>query len=335
MKYKLLDLMCCPTCRADLKLEAATETSGEVESGTLACTGCASSYPIINFIPRFVPAENYANNFGFQWNAFRKTQLDSSTGLPLSRERFLLSTGWTPEELPGKLVLDVGCGAGRFTEVALSLGGEVVSLDFSTAVDACLGNFGLQPRLHIIQGSVYQLPFKKGLFDRVYCLGVLQHTPDVEGAFFALPEQLREGGKLAVDVYYKTFLNFFWPKYWLRPFTKRMPQDRLFRFVQGMVKVLLPISLCVGRIPVVGRKLRYAIPVCNYEPDFPLTKKQLREWAVLDTFDMLAPQYDYPQSARTLRGWFEQAHLQKVYVFRKGAVIGQGMKCMDGNGKHH
>ena len=30
-------------------------------------------FPIINGVPRFVPADNYTNSFGFQWNKFQKT----------------------------------------------------------------------------------------------------------------------------------------------------------------------------------------------------------------------------------------------------------------------
>ena len=325
MKYQLLSLLCCPNCRADLTLSAVAEAGSEIESGELICSGCRATYPIIHSIPRFVPPENYASTFGFQWNEFRRTQLDSHTGLPLSRERFLFSTGWEPAELLGKRALDAGCGAGRFAEVALSMGVHLVALDYSSAVEACWQNLGPHPRLDVVQGDIYHLPFKRGSFDYTYCLGVLQHTPDVKMAFLSLPDQLRPGGKLAVDVYPKLFLNLLWPKYWLRPFTKNMSQVQLFRLVQWIVKYLLPVSLAIGRIPVVGRKLRYLIPVANHEPDFPLSPAQVREWAILNTYDMLAPAHDHPQSARAVSDWFRQAGLKQVRVFRKGHLVGQGV----------
>ena len=71
------------------------------------------SYPIDNEIPRFVPKSNYADNFGMQWNHFSRTQLDSYTNIPISSDRFWLSTNWNPDDMKGKWVLDVGCGAGR------------------------------------------------------------------------------------------------------------------------------------------------------------------------------------------------------------------------------
>src|SRR5207253_111536 len=105
-----------------------------------------------------------------------------------------------------------------------------------------------------------------------------------------------------------------------------LPQDLLFRIVELMVSTLLPISLAVGRIPKLGRKLRYALPLCNYEGIFPLSKSHLREWAVLDTFDMFAPRYDQPQTLSTLRDWFEEADMENVDVFRRGIYVGRGTK---------
>jgi 2-polyprenyl-3-methyl-5-hydroxy-6-metoxy-1,4-benzoquinol methylase/uncharacterized protein YbaR (Trm112 family) len=326
LKCQLLDLLCCPACQANLMLVETQEASGEVESGQLICKTCARQYPIVKYIPRFVSGSNYADSFGLQWNLFRKTQLDSHSGLSLSRERFFSSSDWTPEELAGKTILDVGCGAGRFTEVSLATGAHVVALDYSSAADACWQNLGPHPRLHVVQADIYHLPFKQERFDFVYCFGVLQHTPDVEQAFLALPDQLRPGGKLVIDIYAKLFLNLFWPKYWLRPVTTRMLPERLLQLVRGMVRVLLPVSLLIGRIPLLGRKLRYALPVANYAPDFPLSQAQLKEWAILDTFDMLAPRYDQPQSAQTLLTWFHKAGLRDVKVFRMRQLVGRGGK---------
>lgn len=326
MKRQLLEILACPECTAELVLRDETEAKGEVASGQLVCRACARQYPIISFIPRFVAAESYANNFGFQWNQFRQTQLDSHSGVPISRDRFFQQSGWLPEMLAGKQMLDVGCGAGRFAEVALSSGADLVALDYSSAVDACWNNLGPHARLNVVQGDIYRLPFKPGVFEFVYCFGVLQHTPAVEQAFMALPEQVRPGGHLAVDVYPKLLFNALWPKYWLRPLTKRLPHKQLFRSVQVMVKLFLPASRLIGRIPLVGRKLRYAIPVANYEGIFPLTPKQLKEWAILDTFDMLAPAHDHPQSARALHEWLTAAGLKDIEVFRAGHLVGRGIK---------
>ncbi len=326
MKLRLLDLLRCPACRQPLGLTGARERAGEVESGDLVCAACGGRYAIVDSVPRFVPAENYARSFGLQWNRFRRTQLDSHTGQPISRRRFFHQTGWAAEALAGKRVLDVGCGAGRFAEVALSCGAAVVAVDYSAAVEACRANLGAHPDLEVVQADIYRLPFSQGAFDFVYCFGVLQHTPDVRGAFMALPSQLKKGGRLAVDVYPKRLANWFWPKYWLRGITRRLPPAALFPLVERLVRLLWPVSLALGRAPGIGRKLRHVLPVANYEGIHPLSPTQLREWAVLDTFDMLAPAHDHPQSAPTLAAWFTAAGLREVEVFRAGVLLGRGVR---------
>jgi len=157
-----LSRLCCPACNDDLNLSETQAANGEVQKGQLSCTGCGQIHPIINFVPRFVSAENYADTFGLQWNRFRQTQLDSHSGLPISRERFFRQTGWASDDLSDKVVLDVGCGAGRFAEIALSYGAIVVGLDYSSAVDACWQNLGEHRNMHVIQADIYALPFRPG-----------------------------------------------------------------------------------------------------------------------------------------------------------------------------
>jgi SAM-dependent methyltransferase len=303
------------------------EIEGEVESGRLDCEHCAVRYEIESFVPRFVPRQNYASSFGFQWNRFQRTQLDSSTGQPISRDRFFAQSGWQRQEMSERWTLDIGCGAGRFAEIALSTGARVVAVDYSRAVDACRENLGPHTRLDVVQADVYRLPFRPERFDFVYCFGVLQHTPDVRASFLTLRRQLAPGGRIAVDVYPQLALNSIWPKYWLRPITRRIAPERLFPLVSRMVDILWPVSLALGRVPRLGRKLRHALPVVNYEGLLPLSPGQLKDWAVLDTFDMLAPAHDHPQSVETVRSWFEQAGLDESEVFRRGLVIGRGRRA--------
>ncbi len=327
MKTELLPILRCPGCSSELELDPADETTDEVESGLLTCSSCARTFPIVRGIPRFISGENYALSFGLQWDHFRTTQLDSSTGIPISRDRFLRQSPWGPADLEGALVLDAGCGAGRFVEVALSCGARVVAVDYSGAVDACRSNFQGHPRLDVVQGDICALPFAPDTFDYVYCFGVLQHTPDVRRSFLSLPPVLRPGGRLAVDLYYKSRLHRLFPKYLLRPLTTRMRPASLFRLVQRTTPALLRLSRLVGRIPRAGRRLRYLVPVANYEGIYPLTPSQLVEFATLDTFDMFSPAYDQPQDEVALASWFAEAGLAEAEIVRDGLLVGRGVKA--------
>jgi SAM-dependent methyltransferase len=329
MKTSLFPRLRCPKSGQSLFLEVSTAvmlSDDVVESGWLVSQDVNSRYPIRCGIPRFVPETNYADNFGMQWNRFAKTQLDSHSGLPISAERFWHATGWKPNDLCGKWVLDVGCGSGRFAEIALSAGANVVALDYSSAADACLANLKEHAGLHVIQGDVYALPFATESFDYVYSLGVLQHTPDVTKAFIALPRMLVTGGYLCADFYWNRLRTMMNPKYLLRPITKRMEQQKLFELLVMTVPTLLGISQVLGRIPLVGRFLRRLVPVVDYTGIYPLSPKQLEEWALLDTFDMLAPLYDSPQSVTTVTKWFRQAGFNDVKVFHWGHLVGRGRK---------
>ena len=113
-------------------------------------------------IPRFVASENYASAFGAQWNMFPRTQLDSHSGVAVSESRLARCMCSELEKVAGKLVLEAGSGAGRFTEVLLKHGAQVHSFDFSNAVEANAANNGSSERLTLAQGDIRRIPF--GMF---------------------------------------------------------------------------------------------------------------------------------------------------------------------------
>jgi SAM-dependent methyltransferase len=326
MHAELLTILRCPRTGQELQLAEPEFRDSRVHSGWLVSKDGAQRYPIRGFIPRFSPESNYADNFGMQWNKFRRTQLDSCSGKPISSNRFWTSTGWSPEAISGRRVLDAGCGAGRFAEVAVRAGANVVALDYSSAVDACYANLAQYDNVDVVQGDIYCLPFADRTFPYVYSLGVLQHTPDVARAFAALPPMVAAGGKVCVDFYGRRFGTLLHSKYLLRPFTKRVPQERLLRALQGAVPLMLAVSRAIGSIPLIGRALKRLVPVANYGGVYPLTPQQVEEWALLDTFDMLAPQYDQPQTAKTVRRWLDEAGLSAIEVFQAGHLVARGIK---------
>ena len=129
-------------CRAH-GLRLTPDGGGEdisADTHALACEkGC--EVPVLGGIPRFVDQDNYAAAFGRQWNTYRKTQLDSYTGTTISRDRLSRCLGGSMEVVRDKLVLEAGCGAGRFTERLLESGAAVFACDLSPAVEANYENF--------------------------------------------------------------------------------------------------------------------------------------------------------------------------------------------------
>ena len=327
MNPEHLKFIACPQCKADLQLRNARVAEGRIESGQLDCHSCRSSYPITGHIPRFVPANNYANSFGLEWTRHARTQYDSHSGAHVSRDRFFQETKWSPH-LVGQSILEVGSGSGRFTEWAVSTGAMVVSLDYSYAVDANYATNGHHDNLLIVQGDIYHMPFRPNFFDKLFCIGVLQHTPDVEGAFFALPQYLRDGGELVIDVYrqLRGFRRLIETKYWVRPFSKRVSPEVLYRFTRAYVAMLWPMARLISRLPY-GRHINRALLIADYHRIYHLDNQTLKEWAILDTFDMLAPAYDSPQSIETVQQWFKAAQLDEVEVhYGFNGIEGRGKK---------
>lgn len=257
------------------------------------------SIPIVKRIPRFVQDKNYADNFGLQWNTFRSTQLDSASGLSLTANRFWSNTHWQPEALLGKTVLEVGSGAGRFTEILLQAGANVVSFDYSNAVEANQQNNQNKGDLFIFQGDLYDIPFNDRFFDFVFCHGVLQHTPDPSKAYQSIFAKLKLGGKISIDYYAKHLTPNVWstPKYFWRPITAHMLPNRLYKIVKTYIPLYLPIDTVIRKIPKFGTKLLALIPIpCWNYVDWNLTSKQRLEWAIMDTFDALGARYDSPKT---------------------------------------
>lgn len=298
--------------------ELQTQDLEVISSGVMTEKSTGKTIQIRNGIPRFVPSENYGNSFGFQWNQFKKTQLDSAVGLPLSEDRFLENTRWTPNELKGKRVLEVGSGAGRFTEIFLKYGAQLVSFDYSEAVEANWSSNGSKGDFLLFQGDLYSIPFPDGYFDYVFCFGVLQHTPDPNKAYQAIFKKLKPGGKISIDYYLKTLRPSPWstPKYFWRPIAKRLKPETLFQIISFYIPLWLPIDTLLRRIPKLGGALLslMMIPCWNYV-GLGLSRKQRLEWAILDTFDALSPAYDFPKTLEEVREMVSSPANGKEEVF--------------------
>lgn len=183
------------------------------------------------------------------------------------------------------------------------------------------------PNLLIVQASIYEMPFRPGYFNRVVCIGVIQHTPDPAEAFACLAAAVRPGGTLAIDVYRRLvwWKQLLVTKYWVRPITRRIPAETLYRLCERWVAPWWRVTGWVGK--VTGHtKTSLLLLIPDYRGTHPLADDVQKQWSTLDCFDMLSPAYDFPQRAEDVRGWFERAKLVDVEV-------GPGFNGLYGRGK--
>ncbi|GAB7016308.1 hypothetical protein JCM10550A_16760 [Methanogenium cariaci] len=98
-------------------------------------------------------------------------------------------------DVRGKRILDAGCGKGRFSDLLLKAGAEVVGIDFSDELLQATRNINGG---FFTQGSLTRLPFKDNSFDYVFSIEVLEHIPDTEIAISELIRVLRTNGKILI-----------------------------------------------------------------------------------------------------------------------------------------
>lgn len=275
-------------------------------------------------------SKNYSKNFEIQWNEFSLTQFDSNTGLPLTKERFLESTEWKFKELKNKLVIELGSGAGRFTEILLKAESFIVSVEMSDAVYVNAKN-NKSDKIIFVKSSLDELNFLKNFFDYVFCYGVAQHTPNILETYNCLYAFGKTDSKISVDHYIK--LKFPTTKTLWRPLTKRINPWLLLKIIKFYIPIYFPIDTFIKtKIPnIISKLIRIILPIpcLNYtnKKNIPQEKHKLIEWAIMDTFDALGAKYDKPLYFHELEEIAKKIGLKNYSIkTRSGFLILNGVK---------
>jgi len=304
-------------------LSCGSKLESDQAAGFL-CSACKRVYPNAHGIARFVDAQQYAASFGFQWHRYQKTQLDSDKDEVRESERtFLMKTALRPEDLKAKLVLDVGCGMGRFAEVATRWGARVVGIDLSAAAEVAARNLAGRDFV-AFQADVFAMPFAPESFDVIYSIGVLHHTPDCEAAVKALDKYLKPGGLLAVWLYsgYNKWYRFsdIWRRY-----THKMKPETLHRILKVAVPFFYNLQQGLKRVPLVGRP---AAGVVHHL--FPVNRQKDPEARMLDTFDWYSPKYQSKHTYEQVFKWYAAMGMEDMRVGEISIAV-RGRKPARGN----
>lgn len=326
-----LQHLVCSHCYSTLTFENIPGTIPEkIEDGVLICTSCSAKTKIVRGIPRFVSEDHYTQAFGYQWLRHAKTQYDSFTRMPVTENRIRIETKW-PEVTPGEKILEVGCGSGRFTEQLIKKKAFIASFDASVAVEANYASHGDNPSVLIIQADIYNLPFRNDYFDKMVCIGVLQHTPDPKKSIGVIVTKVRSGGQCVMDIYrrHPWYRQIWNTRYWVRPFTKKMNPKKLYVLCERYINFMWPFARIITHLPC-GRSInqKLLIPELMTSNKYKKFSDELhKQWALLHLFDWLNPTYDQPQRIKTFHQWLTESGLQDVETnFGYGGIEGRGTR---------
>jgi len=144
--------------------------------------------------------------------------------------------------------LDAGCGNGRYAKFTSEWGARVIGVDISSAVDVAAANLQSHECVDILQADLFRLPFRPGVFDMAYSVGVLHHTPDAAGAFRSVATTVRPGGSFSIFVHATGNRMLHRSNLFLRRFTAKASYETTWRFS----RVLTALGQVLDRIPFAG-----------------------------------------------------------------------------------
>ena len=308
---ELLALLRCPACSGPLSRSAGeTSDDGHVIEGTLSCAGCEGTFPIVRGIARLAAgqvtdrSQETTQRFGYQW---QRAKASLGEGVFTAPETFLeFIEPVRSDDFMGEVVLDAGCGAGRFTRLAAEFGAKaVVGVDLSDSVEVAFAATRHLPNVLIVQAELERLPLAK-VFDYAFSVGVLHHTDDPSRSFASVARQVRAGGRMSVWVYAREgnewIVSFVDPV--RKAITSRMPAS-LVRVIAYLLALPLSAVLWLVYKPVGEResltRMRRALFYFDYL--YFLSRFRYADVALI-IFDHLHPALAQYIPTQELLAWF-------------------------------
>lgn len=303
-----------PLTKEPLKLANDRAMGQHVMEGMLHSS--TNTYRISGGIPRLLPPsvqpaafEKHqrltADSFAYEWNVIYREN-------PYEKQNFLhfLHPYVTEQNLAGKVLLDVGCGSGRFAKQAAFCGARaVIGTDLGYSVEAAFALTKDLSNVCIVQADLYHMPIQQQA-DLTFSIGVLHHLPDPLAGFKQLPDTVRPGGQLLIWVYNRRH-NFraVYIFETMRKISRYIPKPILFKLCYLPALGVQSLNYLTNALRLAGAsKLPKKIPF-SYYANFPFSMK------LSDAFDVFATPYSNYYYVEEVRAWLTESHLLDIQCF--------------------
>ena len=257
--------------------------------------------------------DGYTSNFSKQWKEYNSTQIDSINQTNISKDYLIDLLFNNIEILKDKNILEIGCGAGRFTEHLINYCKICVSVDMSGAIFHNIAKDS--KKLYLIKSDLNKLIYKKK-FDIVICRGVLQHTKNPKKSIVKLFDFKNKKGIVYFDYYKKPKIGIFHPKYLIwRPLIQSfIKYETLELFLKKNIRKLIFFKKIIKRILFNSYFLSDCfIPIWNFrEEKYRIKNKLYVQWTILDTLDGIYAKYDYPKTNKEILTILEENNIKLI-----------------------
>jgi 2-polyprenyl-3-methyl-5-hydroxy-6-metoxy-1,4-benzoquinol methylase len=287
------DLLACPSCRGPL----------QSRPDQYQCLQCRTAYGVKNLIPRFLTSlsddeQQVRRSFNLEHARFLKSRHLHFT--PTLVEQWLAATKLPAEYFKGKVVLDAGCGSGRWSYAMAVLGATVVAVDFTEegARITSRATAGME-NVAVLQANIQRLPFRPGTFDLVVSWGVLHHTPDTRAAFERLVPLIKPGGSGYIMVYEKHNPVKFACTNILRRILQRFPEDVRYRFCRHLIIWNPVVHLLIKHVLLSDTRYKVTDPL-------EISTKQL------GLYDAYAPVFNHLHTREEVMSWFAASRFTDI-----------------------
>lgn len=139
------------------------------------------------------------DSFADEWNRFH--DFDAEEIIRCGDEYFDITDGLSVNK--DSIVLDIGCGSGRWSWYLAPKVKFIEATDPSDAVIAAAELLKNINNVRITKAALDELPFEDNSFDLVFSLGVLHHIPDTAAAVKTASRKVKKGGYLLLYLYYR------------------------------------------------------------------------------------------------------------------------------------